>query len=67
MTRSKSPTVSKRPPSRKDGRKGLLVYLDTALIKELKMAALDDDRNVYDIVEETTRQWLVRRVKKGRE
>jgi hypothetical protein len=54
------------PRSRKDGRKSLLVYLDAGLIKDLKRAALDDDRNVYDIVEEISRQWLERRAKRGR-
>jgi hypothetical protein len=57
---------SKMPRSRKDGRKSLLVYLDAGLIKDLKRAALDDDRNVYDIVEEISRQWLERRAKRGR-
>jgi hypothetical protein len=50
-------------PSRKrdDGRKQLLVYLPPDLIKDLKKAGLDDDRNVYDIVEEASREWLSRR------
>lgn len=43
---------------RPDGRKGLLVYLDANLIRDLKKAALDDDCNVYDIVEEASREWL---------
>jgi hypothetical protein len=66
MVETKSPKDSKMPRSRKDGRKSLLVYLDAGLIKDLKRAALDDDRNVYDIVEEISRQWLERRAKKGR-
>jgi hypothetical protein len=66
MVETKSPTDSKMPRSRKDGRKSLLVYLDAGLIKDLKRAALDDDRNVYDIVEEISRQWLERRAKRGR-
>ncbi len=54
---------SKPPPSRKreDGRRQLLVYLPPDLIKELKRAALDAERNVYDIVEEASREWLSRR------
>jgi len=43
---------------RKDGRKPLLVYMDAALIKVLKKAALDEDCNAYEIVENATRQWL---------
>ncbi len=50
---------------RRDGRKSLLVYMDEALIKELKKAAVDDDRNAYDIVEEATRNWLATRKSKG--
>ena len=46
---------------RSDGRKSLLVYMDEALIKELKKVAVDDDCNAYDIVEKATREWLERR------
>ncbi len=55
-------------PSRKreDGRRALLVYLPPALIKDLKKAGLDDERNVYEIVEEASRDWLARRGKDGR-
>ncbi|WP_461381572.1 hypothetical protein [Devosia indica] len=48
---------------RSDGRKSLLVYMDAALIKELKKVAVDDDRNAYEIVEEATKEWLLRRLK----
>jgi hypothetical protein len=40
--------------------------LDADLIKELKKAALDDDRNAYEIVEEAVINWLARRGKKRR-
>ena len=43
---------------RADGRKALLVYMDEDLIKLLKKAAVDHDCNVYDIVEDATREWL---------
>ncbi|WP_172122491.1 hypothetical protein [Devosia sp. 919] len=43
---------------RADGRRSLLVYMDAGLIKELKKAAVDEDRNAYEIVEEATRKWL---------
>lgn len=49
--------IRKRP----DGRKSLLVYMDEALIKELKKVAVDDECNAYDIVETATREWLKRR------
>lgn len=47
--------------ARSDGRKSLLVYMDEALIKELKKVAVDEDCNAYDIVEEATREWLKKR------
>jgi hypothetical protein len=46
---------------RADGRKTLLVYLKDGLIKDLERAASDDDRNVYEIVEEAASDWLARR------
>jgi hypothetical protein len=49
---------------RTDGRRTLMLYMDAALIKDLKKIALDDDRNVYEIVEDATRDWLARRGKK---
>jgi hypothetical protein len=44
--------------TRSDGRRTLLVYMDSELIKEIKKIALDVERNVYEIVEEATRDWL---------
>lgn len=43
---------------RSDGRKSLLVYLHPNLIKELKKAALDEDRTAYEITEEAVAAWL---------
>lgn len=50
----------KKSAARSDGRKTLLVYMNAGLIKELKKAALDDEKNVYEIVEEAARDWLSR-------
>ena len=63
MTQSSGEDSEQTTSSRKreDGRKALLVYLPPDLIKELKKAGLDDDRRVYEIVEEACREWLVRR------
>jgi hypothetical protein len=59
--------LEKATRKRTDGRKTLPVCLDRELIKNLKRAALDDERNVYEIVEEASRTWLRRRaVKSGR-
>jgi hypothetical protein len=38
--------------TRSDGRRQLLIYLAPDLIKELKRAALDEDRPAYLLVEE---------------
>ncbi len=51
MIRASNPE-SKPNRSRGDGPKSFLAYLDADLIKELKKAALDDERNAYEIVEE---------------
>ena len=58
--------VTKSEPNRKrqDGRRSLLVYMDEALIKELKKVAVDEDCNAYEIVEQATRQWLADKHKK---
>jgi len=55
---SPKPTATKRTSPRTDGRRTLLVYLDGDLIKALKKVALDEERNVYEIVEEAARDWL---------
>lgn len=61
MPPSKQGIEKKDLKIRADGRRTLLVYMDADLIKEVKKAALDDERNVYEIVEEATREWLNRR------
>lgn len=61
----KEAKTAPRTSARSDGRKQLLVYLDPDVIKQLKKAALDDDRNAYEITEEAVREWLAAR-KTGR-
>jgi hypothetical protein len=46
---------------RDDGRRQLLIYLAPDLIKELKRAALDEDRPAYLLAEEAIADWLKRR------
>ena len=55
-TKSKAATRT-----RTDGRRSLLVYLDQAVIKKLKKAALDEERPAYEITEEAVRAWLAGR------
>ena len=61
MDASPKSTAPKPARARTDGRRTLLVYLDGELIKNLKKVALDEEKNVYEIVEEATRAWLSRR------
>ena len=58
--------VATPKPNRKrqDGRKSLLVYMDEDLIKRIKKLAVDEDCNVYDIVEKATRAWLSTKTEK---
>jgi hypothetical protein len=65
MVSSKKPDSNPSARSRADGRKSLLVYLDAELIKDLKKAALDDETNVYELVEDAARNWLAARAKRG--
>jgi hypothetical protein len=51
--------------TRADGRRPLLVYMETETVKDLKRAALDQDRNAYEIVEEAVRRWLAARTTKA--
>lgn len=47
--------------TRADGRRSLLVYLHPEVIKDLKKAALDEDRPAYEIAEEAVSAWLARK------
>jgi len=49
---------------RGDGRRQILIYLAPELIKELKRAALDEDRPAYLLAEEAIMDWLKRRKRK---
>lgn len=47
--------------TRADGRRSLLVYLRPEVIKELKKAALDEDKTAYEVTEEAVSAWLALR------
>ena len=66
MAKSLKTPSSKTPRLRADGRRTFLVYMEAALIKEVKKAALEDDVNAYEIVEAATREWVARRARKTR-
>jgi hypothetical protein len=59
MARTRRSTTPTR--ARADGRKSLLVYLRPDIIKELKKAALDEDKTAYEITEEAISAWLASR------
>jgi hypothetical protein len=61
MVGRKKGEAKSEKPVRADGRKPFLAYLEPELIKNLKKAALDDERNAYEIVEEAVGDWLARR------
>jgi hypothetical protein len=46
---------------RGDGRRQLLIYMLPDLIRELKRAALDEDRPAYELAEEAILDWLKKR------
>lgn len=62
------PKASKeaKPRPREDGRRQLLVYMAPEAIRDLKKAALEENRNAYEIVEEIVREWLTARKRKKR-
>lgn len=43
------------------GKKQMLVIMDQDLIKQVKMAALEDDLKMSHAVEEAVEEWLARR------
>jgi hypothetical protein len=58
---AKAPRSTAPARQRADGRKSLLVYLHPDIIKQLKKAALDEDRTAYEITEEAISAWLASR------
>ena len=52
--------VSRKGDSEK-GKKQMLVIMDQDLIKDVKMAALEDDMKMSHAVEQAVREWLSRR------
>lgn len=62
-----SKPAKQRPSARPDGRRPLTTYMRPEVIKNLKMAALEEDRNAYEIVEEAVEEWLkTRKSRRGK-
>jgi hypothetical protein len=51
---------------RADGRRQMLVYLQTDIIRELKLAAIAEERPSYELVELAISEWLLKRGKRKR-
>jgi len=51
------------PKVRSDGCKTLLVYMLPKVVLGLKRAALDENQNAYEIVEDAVSEWLAARSK----
>jgi hypothetical protein len=52
-----APTARKR----RDGRRQILLYMLPETVKDLKRAALDEEKPAYLLVEEATIDWLKKR------
>ena len=59
-TKPKKEATSGRPRA-PVGKKQMLVIMDQKLIKEVKMAALEDDMKMSHAVEEAVTDWLAKR------
>jgi hypothetical protein len=57
--KKKAPKRGRRSPV--GDRRQFLTMMSPDLIKSIKLAAIEDDRAAWDIMEEAARQWLERR------
>jgi hypothetical protein len=57
--RDASPSVPKKAPPA--GKRYFLATMDAALIKDMKQAAIADDKSASECLEIAARQWLGRR------
>jgi hypothetical protein len=48
-------------PRAPKGKKQVLIIMDQEVIKQVKMAAVEDDTKMSHAVEEAVREWLARR------
>jgi hypothetical protein len=62
MTEKKKPRRKGRKPAEGDKRQFLLT-MDPEVIKNIKLAAIEDDTSASETVEEAAKQWLERRAK----
>jgi len=60
------PIAIGRAHARSDGRRQLLIYMLPDVVKDLKRAALDEDRPAYELAEEAILDWLLKRRKRNK-
>lgn len=60
MPAKRKDTVSGRPRA-PAGKKQMLIILDAEVIRQIKIAAAEDERKVSHVVEEAAREWLAKR------
>jgi hypothetical protein len=61
--KDKNPTVKGRPRA-PAGKKQMLVIMDAELVRQVKIAAAEDERKVSHVVEDAVRDWLAKRSSK---
>jgi hypothetical protein len=65
MPRSQNKDPSTKRARAPAGKKQVLVLMDADVIKQTKLAAVEDDRKMSHCVEEAVREWLDRRQRRG--
>ena len=61
---AKKLATSEARPRAPKGKKQVLIIMDQDVIKQMKLAAVEDDMKMSHAVEEAVRQWLSRRIAK---
>lgn len=58
-TKNRKEATAGRPRA-PEGKKQMLVIMDKKLIKDVKKAAIEDERKMSHVMEEAAREWLAR-------
>jgi hypothetical protein len=66
MAEKKKPLPKGRRPAPGPGKRYFLATMDEKLIKNLKLAAIKEDKSASQCLEEATQQWLDRQDSKAR-
>ncbi|QND71950.1 hypothetical protein [Tardiphaga robiniae] len=67
MAENKKALPKGRRPAPAPGKRYFLATMDEVLIKDLKVAAIEEDKSASECLEKATREWLARRQPKARE